>query len=216
VIPLIVRFAPAGRSIAVYTENLGSRLHHGLVVLLLNEHSASAAEMVAAFASEYGLATLVGTKTAGRLVAMSAFQGGARVSGRAAGGGLLHVAGHHLEGRGVEPDVAVANLGGSGFAWRGTTSLPRRGIGWCTDTSSRTASASPLGKDQATASSNISGRRPPHLHEVRVHYGVPDLSRTMPTTTKPIPLILARDALSPNSQMLKTNAVTASSASTRA
>jgi C-terminal processing protease CtpA/Prc len=34
-------------------------------VILVNEHSASAAEMDAAFASENGLATLVGTKTAG-------------------------------------------------------------------------------------------------------------------------------------------------------
>ena len=32
--------------------------------------------MVAAFASEYGLATLVGTKTAGRLVAATAFKVG--------------------------------------------------------------------------------------------------------------------------------------------
>ena len=44
--------------------------------MLVNEHSASAAEMVAAFASEYQLATLVGTKTAGRLVATSAFKVG--------------------------------------------------------------------------------------------------------------------------------------------
>jgi C-terminal processing protease CtpA/Prc len=44
--------------------------------MLVNEHSASAAEMVAAFASEYGLATLVGTKTAARLVATSAFKVG--------------------------------------------------------------------------------------------------------------------------------------------
>ena len=44
--------------------------------MLVNEHSASAAEMVAAFASEYELATLVGTTTAGRLVATSAFKVG--------------------------------------------------------------------------------------------------------------------------------------------
>jgi C-terminal processing protease CtpA/Prc len=43
---------------------------------LVNEHSASAAEMVAAFASENRLATLVGAKTAGRLVATSAFKVG--------------------------------------------------------------------------------------------------------------------------------------------
>ena len=40
-----------------------------------------------------------------------------------------------------------------------------------------------------------------------------DLRRTLPTTTKPMPLILASDALSRSNQTLKTDAVTASSAS---
>ena len=106
VIPLIVRFARAGRSVAVYTENLGSRPHHGRVVLLLNEHSASAAEMVAAFASEYGLATLVGTKTAGRLVAMSAFKVGFGYRVALPVAAYFTWQGTNLEGRGVEPDVA--------------------------------------------------------------------------------------------------------------
>lgn len=35
--------------------------------MLVNEHSARAAEMIAAFASEYRLATRVGAKTAARL-----------------------------------------------------------------------------------------------------------------------------------------------------
>ena len=73
--------------------------------MLVNEHSASAAEMVAAFAAEYQLATLVGTTTAGRLVATSAFKVGFgyRV--------VLPVAtyftwnGANLEGRGVSPAV---------------------------------------------------------------------------------------------------------------
>ena len=78
-VPLMIRFATAGRSVAVYTETLGTKRHHGKVALLVNEHSASAAEMVAALASEHGLATLVGTKTAGLLVATSAFSMNARV-----------------------------------------------------------------------------------------------------------------------------------------
>ncbi len=73
--------------------------------MLVNEHSASAAEMVAAFAAEYRLATLVGVKTAGQLVATSAFKVGFgyRV--------VLPVAayytwqGTNLEGSGVQPDV---------------------------------------------------------------------------------------------------------------
>jgi carboxyl-terminal processing protease len=105
VVPLIFRFARARRSVAVFTEALGQQPHHSRVAMLVNEHSASAAEMVAAFASEYRLATLVGTKTPGRLVATSAFKVGLgyRV--------VLPVAayftwfGTNLEGRGVVPHI---------------------------------------------------------------------------------------------------------------
>ena len=76
VLPLIVKFGFAGRSVAVFTESLGSQRHHGNIALLVNEHSASATETVADFASECQLAALVGTKTAGRLVATSAFKVG--------------------------------------------------------------------------------------------------------------------------------------------
>jgi len=107
VVPLIFRFViPRRRSVAVFTERLGEQRHHGRVVVLVNEHSSSAAEMIAAFASENRLATLVGAKTAGRLVASSAFKVGEgyRV--------VLPVAtfftwqGRNLEGSGVEPDIA--------------------------------------------------------------------------------------------------------------
>ena len=105
VLPLIVKFGLAGRSVAVFTEALGAQRHHGHVAMLVNEHSASAAEMVAAFASEYQLATLVGTTTAGRLVATSAFKVGFgyRV--------VMPVAtyytwnGTNLEGRGLRPTI---------------------------------------------------------------------------------------------------------------
>jgi C-terminal processing protease CtpA/Prc len=105
VLPLMIRFGLAGRSVAVFTEALGAQPHHGRVVLLVNEHSASAAEMVAAFASEYKLATLVGTKTAGRLVATSAFKVGFgyRLVVPVAAYYTWH--GRNLEGQGVEPSI---------------------------------------------------------------------------------------------------------------
>lgn len=105
VLPLIFRFARARRSIAVFTEALGTQPHHGQVAMMVNEHSASAAEMVAAFASEYRLATLVGTKTAGRLLATSAFKVGFgyRVVLPVAAYFTWH--GTNLEGRGVMPDI---------------------------------------------------------------------------------------------------------------
>jgi C-terminal processing protease CtpA/Prc len=105
VIPLIFRFAGAGRSVAVYTEALGARPHHGRVAILVNEHSASAAEMVAAFASEYGLATLVGVKTAGRLVATGAFKVGFGYRVVLPVAAYFTWRGTNLEGRGVTPDI---------------------------------------------------------------------------------------------------------------
>jgi hypothetical protein len=60
----------------VVTEGLGHRRFHGRVVLLVNEHTASAGEMVSAFAEENNLATIVGTKTPGRLLSGSAYKVG--------------------------------------------------------------------------------------------------------------------------------------------
>jgi hypothetical protein len=46
------------------------------VAIIINEHTVSAGEMVAAFASENGLAKLVGTETAGRLIPGPGFKVG--------------------------------------------------------------------------------------------------------------------------------------------
>jgi C-terminal processing protease CtpA/Prc len=108
VLPLIVKFGIAGRSVAVFTEALGVQRHHGQTVMLVNEHSASAAEMVAAFASEYKLATVVGTKTAGRLVAMSAFKVGFGYRVVMPVAQYFTWKGTNLEGRGLAPDIEVA------------------------------------------------------------------------------------------------------------
>jgi len=105
VLPLIVKFGLAGRSVAVFTEALGTQRHHGHVAMLVNEHSASAAEMVAAFASEYQLATLVGTKTAGRLVATSAFKVGFGYRVVMPVATYFTWRGTNLEGRGLAPAV---------------------------------------------------------------------------------------------------------------
>jgi carboxyl-terminal processing protease len=108
VLPLIVRFGLAGRSVAVFTEALGVQRHHGHVAMLVNEHSASAAEMVAAFASEYQLATLVGTTTAGRLVATSAFKVGFGYRLVMPVATYFTWQGTNLEGRGLQPAIEEA------------------------------------------------------------------------------------------------------------
>ncbi|HKE85456.1 MAG TPA: S41 family peptidase [Vicinamibacterales bacterium] len=66
-----------------------------------------AAEMVAGFAVENGLATLVGVRTAGRLVAPSAFKVGEGYRVVLPVAAFFTWAGTNLEGRGVEPTESV-------------------------------------------------------------------------------------------------------------
>ena len=106
-LPLAARFAFGGQSVAVFTEGLGKQPHHGNVVLLVNEHSASASEMVAAFASENHLATLVGARTPGRLVAANSFKVGHGYRVALPVASYFTWAGQNLEGRGVPPDHGV-------------------------------------------------------------------------------------------------------------
>ena len=61
--------------------------------------------MVAAFASEYQLATLVGTTTAGRLVATSAFKVGFGYRLVMPVATYFTWNGANLEGRGVSPEI---------------------------------------------------------------------------------------------------------------
>jgi hypothetical protein len=106
-IPLMFRFALHGRSVAVFTEAKGPQTFQGRVVILVNEHSASSAEMITAFAAENRLGTVVGSRTAGRLLGGNSFKvgHGYRIA--------LPVVAYRtwldakLEGKGIEPDVAA-------------------------------------------------------------------------------------------------------------
>ena len=97
------------RSMTLVTEGLGPQPFHGRTVILINEYTHSAAEMVASFAKQNRLATIVGTRTAGEVL------GGANF--KLAGGYVLRmpVAGWYtwqgecIEGKGVEPDFVAEN-----------------------------------------------------------------------------------------------------------
>ena len=107
---LALRYGFIDKSILVVTEGLGPQKFHGRVVILVNEHTASAGEMVAAFAEENGLATIVGTKTAARLLSGSTFKAG---SGYIVGlpvAAYLTWQGRLIEGKGVSPSVPVELL----------------------------------------------------------------------------------------------------------
>lgn len=104
---LALRYGFIDKSILVVTEGLGPQRFHGRVVILVNEHTASAGEMVAAFAEENGLATIVGTKTAGRLLSGSAFKAGFGYMVGVPVAAYLTWEGRLIEGKGVSPSLSV-------------------------------------------------------------------------------------------------------------
>jgi C-terminal processing protease CtpA/Prc len=101
------RFAFRDKSIFLLTQGLGPQPFHSRIVLLVNEWTNSAAEMVVNFASENKLATVVGTKTAGNVLGA--------VNAKVGGGYWLRLPvfgwytnnGTSVEGRGIIPDIPV-------------------------------------------------------------------------------------------------------------
>jgi carboxyl-terminal processing protease len=82
---------------------------HGRTMVLINEQSHSAAEMVASFAKEDHLATLVVTKTAGEVLGGANFKlPGGYVLGMPVAGWYTWN-GECIEGKGVEADLPIEN-----------------------------------------------------------------------------------------------------------
>ena len=102
---LALKFVGRDHSVAIATEGLGKQRFHGKVVILVNEHSASSCEMVAAFASENRLAAIVGTATPGRLLAGHSFRVGHGYRIAIPVAAYYTWNGTFLEGKGVVPDV---------------------------------------------------------------------------------------------------------------
>jgi C-terminal processing protease CtpA/Prc len=105
---MAIKFIGRDSSVALFSEGLGPKKWHGHAAILVNEHTISAGEMIAAFASENHLASIVGSETAGRLIPGSGVKVGA--------GYMLVIpraeyrtwSGHRFEGHGVRPNVPVA------------------------------------------------------------------------------------------------------------
>src|ERR1700688_1202216 len=79
----------------------------GRVAILINEHSHSAAEMVAAFAAENHLGHTVGTRTAGGELGSANFRVGSKYRVRIPVAAWYTWSGRTIEGSGVLPDVPV-------------------------------------------------------------------------------------------------------------
>jgi carboxyl-terminal processing protease len=112
---LALRFVGRDPSVVLVSEGLGPKRWHGNVAILINEHTISAGEMVAAFAAENELAKLVGSETAGRLIPGSGFKVGYGYMLVMPKAEYVTWSGHRFEGSGVKPDIAAScepNAGG--------------------------------------------------------------------------------------------------------
>jgi C-terminal processing protease CtpA/Prc len=108
-IVLAIRFGliQKDRSIAMITEGLKAQPFQGRIAILVNEHSHSAAEMVAAFAVDEGLAQIVGARSAGEVLGGANFRVGNEYRVRIPVAAWYTWSGQTIEGRGVNPDVQV-------------------------------------------------------------------------------------------------------------
>jgi C-terminal processing protease CtpA/Prc len=130
---LALRYLPSlitKSPIVLESEGHGPQSYQGNVVLLVDRHTASAAEMVTIFAKENRLATIVGEKTAGRLLSATSVKVGHGFRLALPTGAYYTWTGTALEGSPIEPDVL------SEFDWQDR----RRGNDRQLDTALKTVS----------------------------------------------------------------------------
>jgi carboxyl-terminal processing protease len=103
----LLKFKDGDKSIAVVTEGLGKQSFHGRIIMLVNQHTISGGEIVAGFASDHKLATLVGTPTAGKLLGWTSLSVGHDCFLTLPTVNYLTWEGRTFEGTGVVPDHHV-------------------------------------------------------------------------------------------------------------
>jgi C-terminal processing protease CtpA/Prc len=104
---ILARFAFRDKSVMLLTQSLGAQPFHNRIVVLVNEWTNSAAEMVANFAAENRLAKIVGVKTRGNVLGAMNFKVGGGYWLRLPVFGWFTSKGRSIEGSGVDPDVVV-------------------------------------------------------------------------------------------------------------
>jgi C-terminal processing protease CtpA/Prc len=104
-VPLLALRYVGKKSVVLETEGLGAQSFHGRVAILVNEHTTCAAEMVALFAQERRLATIVGMPTPGRLVSHRGFEIGHGFTLVIPTAAYVSWMGTRLDGTGIKPDV---------------------------------------------------------------------------------------------------------------
>lgn len=101
----LARFLFRDKSVMLLTQGWGEQPFHNRIVLLVNEWTNSAGEMLAAFAAENRLATIVGQKTRGNVLGAANFRVGGGYWLRVPVFGWFTSKGRSLEGNGLDPDV---------------------------------------------------------------------------------------------------------------
>jgi carboxyl-terminal processing protease len=107
----LARFSFSDKSVMLMTQGLGAQRFHGKVVVLVNEWTNSAGEMVAAFACEQAGAHIVGERTRGNVLGAANFNVGGGYWLRLPVFGWFTSRGCTLEGAGVAPDTRVSASG---------------------------------------------------------------------------------------------------------
>ena len=103
----LARFSFRDKSVMLLTQGLGEQPFHNRIVVLVNEWTNSAAEMVANFAAEHRLAMIVGQKTRGNVLGAMNFKVGGGYWLRLPIFGWYTSKGRSIEANGVDPDVLV-------------------------------------------------------------------------------------------------------------
>jgi len=110
---LALKFGFRDDSVSIFTEGLGPKPFHGRIAIVVDETTTGAGERIAAFAKERGLARIVGTRTAGRLICSSTYKVGYGYFVRVPARAWYTWSGEMLEGRGVTPDVQTSAVQGA-------------------------------------------------------------------------------------------------------
>jgi C-terminal processing protease CtpA/Prc len=103
----LTRFLVRDKSLMLLTQGLGKQPFHGRVVLLINEWTNSAGEMLAQFAKETKAATLIGKRTRGNVLGSRGFRVGNGYWLYLPVFGWFGPGGNCAESLGVQPDVDV-------------------------------------------------------------------------------------------------------------
>ncbi|MBV9438331.1 MAG: hypothetical protein JOZ44_19895, partial [Acidobacteria bacterium] len=103
----LAQFSLRDKSLVLLTQGLGKQPFHGKIVVLINECTSSAAEMLAQFAKDTKTATIVGQKSAGLVLGSALFDLGYGYKLYLPVFGWYTPRGGHTEGSGVTPDIEV-------------------------------------------------------------------------------------------------------------